>query len=152
MTFSLASLKNSGRAAAMAVAIGTMALVAMPAMAASGPSFSFGIQIPGSNVYVGPGPHRFYPRPVCLSDDDIINELEDAGWRRVDIGDDIGRGRVIAYAAWGRGWYQMVVNRCTGSVNQVQRISRGFPDGGGMYFHDHNGSSGGLGLQFNFGN
>jgi hypothetical protein len=150
MTLSLASLKNSGRAAAMAVAFSTAALVAMPAMAASGPSFSFGIQIPGGDVYVGPGPRHFHQRPVCLGDDDIINELEDAGWRRVQIGDDIGRGRVIAYAAWGRGWYQMVVNRCTGSVNQVQRISRG--NSGGMYFNDHNHGPGGLGLQFNFGN
>lgn len=156
MTFSFAFLKNSGRAAVTALAFGAAALVAMPAMAASGPSFSFGIQIPGNPVHMD----HYHSHPVCLNDDDVASELEDAGWHNVQIGQDLGRGRVLAYGSWGHGWYQMVVNRCTGAVYQVQRVDHGFQDhpddGGGMYFHNHDHNhdhnNGGLGLQFNFGN
>lgn len=155
MTLSLAFLKNSGRAAITALAFGAAALVAMPAMADSGPSFSFGIQIPGSDMHMGPG--HFHPHPVCLNNDDVASELQDAGWRRVQIGQDLGRGRVVAYGRWNHAWYQMVVNRCTGAVYQVQQVNGDFqdqPDNGGVYFHGHNHdyNNGGLGLQFNFGN
>jgi hypothetical protein len=156
MSLSLAFLKNSGRAAVTALVFGAAALVAMPAMADSGPSFSFGIQIPGGDMRMGPG--HFRPHPVCLNDDDVANELEDAGWRHVQVGQDLGRGRVVAFGSWGRGWYQMVVNRCTGAVFQVQRVSPDFqghpdnhPDNGGMYMHGRD-RNGGMGLQFNFGN
>src|SRR2546423_1866468 len=109
MTFSFVSLKNSGRAVAMAVTLGAAALMSAPAMAASGPSFSFGIEIPGSGVHSD----HFHSYPVCLDDDDVASELEDVGWRHVQIGQNLGHSRVVAYGAWGHGWYQMVVNRCT---------------------------------------
>jgi hypothetical protein len=145
----LTSLKSVGRAALVAIALGSAAIVAAPAQAQSGPSlnfhigpggsgFSFGFgnnpnwnNNPGWNNHQNWGPGRW----ACFNDNQIRQYLQNNGWRNVQVGQNLGNNRVRATARWGNQWYEMRVNRCTGEVDRVRRINRG--------------PGGGFGLQFN---
>lgn len=136
---------------------------AVPAFAQGAPSFHFDLRVPGAVVGTEPGygASRPYRRPVCLSDREVENGLEDAGWRNVDLGADVGRTRVIAYANWRRGsrLYQMVVDRCSGQVDHVAEVRREAPvrppydapprNRTGIYMQDPHS---GLGFGFSVGN
>jgi hypothetical protein len=123
---------QSGRLVAIALVVGGSALAA-PAFAESGASFSFGVHTPGGDVRMGVGPDHGprHFRRACLNDDDIANELEDAGWRRVEIGADLGPAMVVAFGSWGHRPYQMTVDRCTGDVGHVRPLRQDRPDFGG---------------------
>lgn len=139
MTQILSTLRKSGRAAVVALVLGAAAVTAMPApaMAQSGPSFSFQLGIGGG----GGGSLRFDSGDVdldfCLSNGQIRRGLRDYGFRNIDIV-RANRNRVVVIARYGRAWYRLQVNRCTGDVRIIERLRRGFPGGG-------------FGLQFNFG-
>jgi hypothetical protein len=108
----------------LVVAVG-IATLASPALAA-GPSFGPSLDLPGPSMYEQ---HPHFHR-ACLSDDDIASELEDAGWRHVEIGGPLGRFRVMAYGSWHRSHtlYRMVVDRCSGNVDRVAAVHPNFPD------------------------
>lgn len=123
------------RVAVIALALAGAGLAALPAQAAGGPAMNFNLTVPGgpnaqvavpTPGYPTPGypPHPGYPpNPgrYCLTDWQVIGELQSYGWRHVQLGQQLPRFRVIAYGIWGRfpQVYSMVVDRCTGDVNRV---------------------------------
>jgi len=141
MTPFLSTFKKTGRAAVVALALGAAALTAAPVQAQSGPSFNFNLDLGTGSMEFGPrhgGPGDF---DRCLTNRQIRRGLADYGFRDVDIRRELGRNRVEAVGRYGRSWYSMRVNRCSGRVDRVERLRlRGGPGGPGF------------GLQFEFGN
>lgn len=145
MTSMLTRFGKTGRAAVVALVLGATALTAAPAMAQSGaPSFNFQLdlgnggggmtmQAPQGRVAV---PERDWDR-YCLTDRQIRRGLANYGFRDARVTREFGRNRVEVIARYGRDFYSMRVNRCTGEVTRVERMRR---------------PGGGFGLQFNFGN
>lgn len=146
MTSLINTFRTTGRAAAIALVLGASAITAAPAMAQSGqPQFNFqldlgsgggasmSMQAPKGRVAV-PDHNRYR---YCLTDREIRRGLAQYGFRDARITREFGRNRVEVVARYGRDFYSMRVDRCTGEVNRVERMRR---------------PGGGFGLQFNFGN
>jgi hypothetical protein len=140
----LSTLRKGGRAAVVALVLGTASVTAIPtpAMAQPGPSFQFRLDlgVPGGSFRFRD--RDFDQRRFCLSNSQIVRGLRQHGFRDVDIVRD-NRRRVEVIARYGRAWYLLQVNRCSGQVQIIERIRRGFPD--------RRFPQGGFGLQFNFG-
>lgn len=141
MTHILSRLKKSGRVAVVALALGAASVAALPAPAMA-QSSSFSLQLGGGD---GSLTFRFgddrYDRErvrICLTNAQIRRGLRAHGYRNIDIVRELRRNRVEVVASYGRSWYRLQVDRCTGKVRVIERLRRGFP-------------SGGFGLQFNFG-
>ncbi|RUT32905.1 hypothetical protein EMQ25_07160 [Arsenicitalea aurantiaca] len=145
----LSTLKTTGRAAVIALALGAASLGATPASAQSfnfnlgvdsggQPSFGFGVQS-GERGFHRPGRGGGRWERYCLTNREIVRGLGSYGYRDADITRNLGRDRVEVVARYGRDWYQMRVDRCTGVVDRVERLRR--PGGR---------PGGGFGLQFNF--
>jgi hypothetical protein len=127
----LSTLKSTGRAAILAIALGATALTAAPAYAqrGGGPGLSFELNLGGggggfsiqggdsSRRGGGGGDFSLF----CLSNSQIRSGLRDYGFRNVDIGRSLGNNRVRVTARYDGDWYSMRVNRCTGRVDQVRR-------------------------------
>lgn len=139
MTQILSTFKSSGRAAVVALVLGAATVTAMPTPAmAQSPSFSFSIGVGGG----GPS-FRFHSGDedfdFCLTNGQIRRGLRAEGFRNIDIVRNLSRNRVEVIASFGKRWYLLRVNRCTGEVRIIERLRRGgFPGSG-------------FGLQFNFG-
>ena len=107
--------------AAIAGAIALSGLAAVPAQAAT---FSFNV---GTGVTHNGVELRFrnghFDNNYCLSNGEIRSQLRANGFRSVQIIRDLGRHKVLAVGRKGTHWYQLVVNSCTGEVDQ-QRIRR----------------------------
>lgn len=146
MTQVLSTLKKSGRAAVIALALSaaTVSAVPTPAMAQS-PSFSFSIELGGRGDLRLRGGDR--DRRFCLNNSQIRRGLRAEGFYNIEIVGERGRNRVEVIASFGRRTYLLTVNRCSGQVRIIERLRRGFPDDG---FPGH-APRGGFGLQFNFG-
>ncbi len=118
----LSNLKHTGRAAIIAVALGASSLTAAPALAqrggGDGPSVNFSIELNGGYSQRRGG--DFYLR--CLTNRQIREELRDFGFRRIEIGRDLGRDRVEVFARYDGDEYSMRVNRCTGRVDRVRPL------------------------------
>jgi len=143
MTTTSSRIKTAARAVLLAATLGTAALSAAPAMAQSGPSSSFSIELGngqgGMSIQGGDarrmdrdrgGRDRHWDR--CLTDREIRRGLSDYGFRDVYIGRDLRRNQVEAFARWGRWDYSMRVDRCSGRVDRVERYRRG--NGFGLHF------------------
>ncbi len=145
MTSILATFKKAGRAAVIALALGSASLTAAPALAQSGPAFNFQLDLGNGSVEFGTQERGgFYEGDDfrrCLSDRQIRRGLRAHGFDNVDIRRDIGRNRVEARGTYGRWLYSMRVNRCSGRVDRVERLRPAF-----------RGNGGGFGLHFDFGN
>jgi len=136
MTQILSTLKRSGRAAVVALVLGAATVTAMPTQAmAQSPSFSFSIDLGGGSLRFRGGD---FSRKFCLSNNQVRRELRKHGFRDIDIVRSLNRNRVEVIARYGRNWYVLRVDRCSGQVRIVERLRRGFPGRG-------------FGLQFNFG-
>ena len=145
---------------ATAIGIGSLGL-ATPTQAA-GFTFSFGSGVTHNGVEL-----RFrnghFDNNYCLSNGEIRTQLRAHGFRSVQIIRSLGRHTVLAVGRKGSHWYQLVVNGCTGAVDQqlVRRSSNGtfsftftfggrgdgqgngYPNGPGGYpGHDDNGGPG----------
>ncbi|HEY0917923.1 hypothetical protein [Devosia sp.] len=140
MTQILSKLKKSGKAAALALALGTAAMSAVPTpvLAQSAPSFDFRLDLGGNDrgltLRFGNDDRRVRH---CLTNAEVRRGLRVHGFRNIDIVRERNRNRVEVVASYGNRWYRLVVNKCTGRVQVLERIRRGVP--------------GGFGLQFNFG-
>jgi hypothetical protein len=149
MTTILATIKNSGRAAVIAVALGVASVAAAPAVAQQGPSLNFNLDIGGGKGGSGlsfgiqsDGNRELrHGRPdfwrYCLRDREIYRGLRDHGFRDIEIIRELRGDRVEVEARYGRSWYLLRVDRCTGAVRVLERIRPGRP---------------GFGLHFNFSN
>ncbi len=131
MTQFLTVLKSTSRAAVVALALGGVALTAMPAQAA-GPNFSiqlggggFGIQLNNGNNYNKKKyDYSYFDEDYCMNDKQVRKALYSKGWDDVKVGDDYDDLRVIVVASWDDVWYKMRVNRCTGKVDKVQKLKK----------------------------
>lgn len=148
MTSLTSSLLKTGRAAAVALALGASVVTAMPVQAASEPSFNFQLGVGkdgnvmsfGADSGNGRRDHDrrdFRPFHQCVSNREVLRGLRDYGFDYVDIVRDLSRTRVAVVGEWRNRTYAMKVNKCTGEVYDVQRLrkQRGQP---------------GFSLQFNF--
>lgn len=141
MTQILSTLRKTGRAAVVALALGAATVSAIPAPAmAQSPSFSFSIDLGGADLRLR---HGEVARKFCLTNKQIRRGLRAEGFRNVDILGGIGRNRVEVIASFRGRFYLLVVNRCTGKVRIIERLGRRGLSGDGPH--------GGFGLQFNFG-
>lgn len=174
MTSIRSTFKTLGRAAIVAVAFGVTATAATSAFAQSGPSVNFSIQLPSA----GGGSAQRAPSLLgrdnnsdwnggggygyrCLTNREVRQGIADYGYRQVEVTRELRRDRVEVQAVYGRWAYAMRVDKCTGQVDQVQRIGRAYNGGGwnnGNGGWDNGGwgnggyDDGGFGFQFNFGN
>jgi hypothetical protein len=139
MTPILSTLRKSGRAAVVALALGAASLTPMPAMAQS-PSFSFefGIDGGGNSFSFGTNRRGDRIRRECLTNNEIRRGLRREGFEDIRFLDRSGR-RVEVVAEYGRWIYYLSVHRCTGEVVVLDRERRG-----------RRSVRPGFGLQFNF--
>ena len=161
MTFTLSTLKKSGRAALVALALGTVSMTAMPAQAAPEPSFNFQLGIGNDGGVMGfefgnkrNNSHKWKPINRCLSDRQVERGLQRYGFDNADVVRSLSRTRVLVVAEWNNRFYSMRVNKCTGEVSDIKRLRRGHdfwdgprqggPKGGFGYEKD------GFSFQFNF--
>ena len=127
----LSTIKTTGRAAIIAVALGATALTAAPAYAqrgGGGPSLNFELELGGGggNFSIQGGPNQRHGGGrdfdlFGLSNSQIREGLRDYGFRNVQIGRSLGNNRVRVSARYDGDWYTMRVNRCTGRVDRVER-------------------------------
>ncbi len=129
---------------------GTLALsagVATPTQA-QGLSFSFGNGVMHNGVEL-----RFrnghFDNNYCLNSREIRSQLRAQGFRDVQVIRDLGHRTVLAVGRKGSQWYQLVVNSCTGAVDQ-QRIRRS-SNGNFSFSLTFGGSNGGYGNGDNHG-
>ena len=124
----LTTLKTTGRAAIIALAVGGTALVAMPAQAAS-PSFSFSFGV-GNGFSPAPGGMKFHFGDdnyfdYCMTNRQIERSLRNYGFRDAQVVREGNKfNKVIAIGRKGGTWYQMRVDRCTGKVDRVTKLNR----------------------------
>jgi len=121
---------------------GSMALAGLgfvtPTQAA-GVTFSVGTGVTHNGVELRFRNGRF-DNNYCLSSGEIRSQLRSHGFRSVQIIRDLGRNTVLAVGRKGTHWYQLVVNSCTGAVDQ-QRIRRS-PSGNFSFSFTFGGGSG----------
>jgi hypothetical protein len=162
MTFALSTLKKSGRAALVALAMGAVSMTAMPVQAASEPSFNFQLGIGDNGGVMGfelnkKGSKNFKkwkPIKQCLTNRQVERGLEWYGFDDADVVRKLSKSRVLVIAEWNGRFYSMTVNTCSGEVYNVKRLRKGHdfwdgphkggPKGGFGYEKD------GFSFQFNF--
>lgn len=159
MTLSLSTLKTSGRAALVALAMGAVSMTAMPVQAASEPSFNFQLGIGDNGKVLGfelnnKKSKKWKPIKRCLTNNQVENALEWYGFDDADVVRKLSSSRVLVIAEWNDRYYSMTVNKCTGEVYNVKRLRRGYDFWDGPR---KSGPQGGFGLekdgfsfQFNF--
>lgn len=143
MTTTLSTLRKSGRAALVALALGAVSLggasfTATPAMAQS-LSFEFGIRGGGDNFSFGIGKRGERFRRDCLTNNEIRRGLRREGFDDIRFLDRRGT-RVTLRAEDRRFVYKLSVNRCTGAVRILDRDRK----------HRRYNRSPGFGLHFRF--
>ena len=89
---------------------------------AAGVTFSVGSGVTHNGVELRFRNGRF-DNNYCLSNGEIRSQLRAHGFRSVQIIRNLNRHTVLAVGRVGTHWYQLVVNSCTGAVDQ-QRIRR----------------------------
>jgi hypothetical protein len=136
-------LKNSGRAAVVALALGGVSfgaasVTATPAVAQN-LTFEFGIRGGGDNFSFGVGKRGERFRRDCLTNNEIRHGLYREGFDDIRFLDRRGN-RVTLTAEDYRYQYRLRVDRCTGAVVILDRDRK--------YRHYHR--SPGFGLHFRF--
>lgn len=125
MTPILSTLRKSGRAALVALALGAVSVgavpfTAAPAMAQSGLTFEFGIRGGGDNFSFGIGKRGERIRRDCLTNNEIRRGLHREGFDDIRFLDRRGK-HVTLTAEDYRYDYRLRVNRCTGAVVILDR-------------------------------
>jgi hypothetical protein len=133
MTPMFSTVMKTGRAALVALTLGTVAMTALPAQAASEPSLNFQLGIGRDGGVMGfefgnrgRGGRDFSPIRTCLTNRQIERGLERYGFDDADVVRNTGRNRVLAVASWNGRYYSMTVNKCSGEVSNIKRLRRGF--------------------------
>lgn len=145
MTLSLSTLKKSGRAALVALAMGAVSMTAMPVQAAE-PSFNFQLGIGNNGGVFGfelnnKNKKKYYPIKKCLTNSQVEHGLEWYGFDDADVVKKLSKSKVLVIAEWNNRYYSMTVNKCTGQVYNVKRLKKGFD------FYDGDGPNGGFGFE-----
>lgn len=122
----LSTLKASGRAAVVALALGSAAVTAMPAQAAEPRlSFQLGIGTDGGVSGFEFGKKKFKPITFCLSNRQVERGIERYGFEDANVVRSLGNNRVLVVAEWNNRYYSMTVNKCSGKVSDIKRLRRG---------------------------
>ncbi|RYE46725.1 MAG: hypothetical protein EOP21_06195 [Hyphomicrobiales bacterium] len=148
MTLTLSTLKKSGRAAVVALAMGAVSMTAMPVQAASEPSFNFQLGIGNDGGVMGfelnkKSKKGYYPIKRCLTDRQVERGLEYYGFDDADVVRKLSKSRVLVVAEWNNRFYSLTVNKCTGEVYNVKRLRKGYD----FYEGPHKGPKNGFGFQ-----
>ena len=118
--------ETTGRAALMAIVLGVAAVTGLPAQAA--PVANFGFQLNFGDITQNGVTIHFrdgrFTNNYCLTTTQLRRSLRNAGYSSVVVVKDLGNHKLLLTAQKGSRWYQMRVNTCTGSVDQVKRIYR----------------------------
>ena len=129
MTPMFTALQKSGRAALLALTLGTVAMTAMP-VAAQAQEFNFrlGVGNDGNALSFNFGNsdqrRNFRPSNRCMSDRQVERGLRHYGFRDAEIVRYLGRNRVGVLAEYRNRDYSLKVNKCSGEVYDVQRLRR----------------------------
>lgn len=91
-----------------------VASAAAPVLAATPPSFSFGI-------HVGPDAPEAPPSDSCLSTQQILDHLRASGYRGFANVDDSGNNLFLDARRVSR-WYELEVDNCSGEVLSRTRM------------------------------
>jgi hypothetical protein len=147
MTLALSTLKKSGRAALVALAMGAVSMTAMPAQAAE-PSFNFQLGIGNNGGVMGfelnnQNRKKFRPIQRCLTNNQVERGLKYYGFDDADVVRRLSSTRVLVVAEWNNRYYSMTVNKCSGKVGNVKRLRRGYD----FYDGPSKGPQGGFGFQ-----
>lgn len=125
----LNTLRQTGRAAVLAVVLAGTALSAVPAQAAPNMGgFSLDVKPQGGGDQKqmqqykkkGFGPNDFFN--WCLTDKQIRRGLKAYGFFDVDIVDYLGKNRVRVEAGYDDWYYSMRINRCSGMVDRIKKL------------------------------
>jgi hypothetical protein len=117
----LSSLRQSGRAAVLAIALAGVALSAMPAQAA-GPNLNFKFNL-GAQVAPELNAQELTLNPnFCLTNKQIRNGLMNAGFEDVEFVQELKKKRVRVAGLWDDWYYSLRINRCTHEVDNVKKL------------------------------
>lgn len=153
MTVPLSECRIARFAAVIVLALGAGLSGSVPGFAQSEPQASFRLPLGGETGDAqakdggrgrlgagedgqNPGKDRSEEDATCLEDEDIRQGLATEGFADVDVRRPLEGSAVEAYASYGRWIYKMRVDRCSGEVDNVERVRR---------------VGGGLGLHFDYG-
>jgi len=131
MTLSVSTLKKSGRAALVALAMGAVSMTAMPVQAAE-PNFNFQLGIGNDGGVMGfelnnkKNFNKWKPIKKCLTDKQVERGLEWYGFDDADVVRKLSNSKVLVVAEWNNRYYSMTVNKCTGEVYNVKRLKKGY--------------------------
>lgn len=124
----LNTLRQTGRAAVLAVVLAGTALSAVPVQAAPLQGFSLDVKPQGGEnqkqlqQYKKKdfGPNDFFN--WCLTDKQIRKGLINYGFEDVHIVDHLSKNRVRVEAAYDEWYYSFRVNRCSGVVDKIKKL------------------------------
>ena len=124
----LNTLRQTGRAAVLAVVLAGTALSAVPVQAAPNMGgFSLDVKPQGGDQKQlqqfkkkNFGPNDFFN--WCLTDKQIRKGLINYGFEEVHIVDHLGKNRVRVEAAYDEWYYSFRVNRCSGLVDKIKKL------------------------------
>ena len=124
----LNTLRQTGRAAVLAVVLAGTALSAVPVQAAPLQGFSLDVKPQGGENQKqlqqykkkGFGPNDFFN--WCLTDKQIRKGLINYGFEEVHIVDHLSKNRVRVEAAYDEWYYSFRVNRCSGVVDKIKKL------------------------------
>jgi hypothetical protein len=125
-------IRQTGRAAVLAVVLAGTAMSAVPAQAAPNLSGGFSLDVKpqgGDQKQLQQfkqfkqkkfGPNDFFN--WCLTDKQIRNGLINYGFEEVHIVDHLGKNRVRVQAIYGDWYYSLRVHRCSGLVDRIRKL------------------------------
>lgn len=123
----LNTLRQTGRAAVLAVVLAGTALSAVPVQAAPLQGFSLDVKPQGGDQKQlqqfkkkNFGPNDFFN--WCLTDKQIRKGLQNYGFDDVSIVDHLGKNRVRVEAAYDDWYYSFRVHRCSGLVDKIKKL------------------------------
>lgn len=124
----LNTLRQTGRAAVLAVVLAGTVLSSVPAQAAPNMGgFSLEVKPQGGDQKQmqqykkkGFGPNDFFN--WCLTDKQIRRGLKAYGFFEVEITDRLSKNRVRVEAGYDDWYYSMRINRCSGVVDRIKKL------------------------------
>jgi hypothetical protein len=121
-------LRQTSRAAVLAVVLAGTALSAVPAQAGPLQGFSLDVKPQGGENQKqlqqfkkkNFGPNDFFN--WCLTDKQIRKGLKSYGFYDVQIVDHLGKNRVRVEAGYDEWYYSMRIHRCSGVVDKIKKL------------------------------
>ena len=110
-------LATTKRLAVLAAALTIAGLVTLPAQASP---FSWHVGIYSFGHH---GHHWDDDDDYCLSDDQVVHRIENSGFSDVDVTQQLHGDRVLVQGDRKGATYQMVVDECSFSIHNLQKVA-----------------------------